>query len=40
VPALRASLQERGQRLLRLGTRKATLEDVFVSLTGRALHDD
>ena len=40
VPALRALLQERGQRLLRLGTRKATLEDVFVSLTGRALHDD
>jgi len=40
VPALRTLLQERGQHLLRLGTRKATLEDVFVSLTGRALHDD
>jgi ABC-2 type transport system ATP-binding protein len=40
VPALRALLQERGQHLMRLGTRKATLEDVFVSLTGRALHDD
>jgi len=40
VPALRALLQERGQHLLRLGTRKATLEDVFVSLTGRALRDD
>ena len=40
VPALRALLQERGQHPVRLGTRKATLEDVFVSLTGRALHDD
>jgi len=40
VPALRALLQECGQHLLRLGTRKATLEDVFVSLTGRALRDD
>jgi len=33
--ALRTLLQERGQHLVRLGTRKATLEDVFVSLTGR-----
>ena len=40
VPALRALLQERGQHPVRLGTRKATLEDVFVSLTGRALRDD
>jgi ABC-2 type transport system ATP-binding protein len=40
VPALRTLLQERGQHLVRMGTRKATLEDVFVSLTGRALHDD
>ena len=40
VPALRTLLQERGQHLVRLGTRKATLEDVFVSLTGRALRDD
>jgi ABC-2 type transport system ATP-binding protein len=40
VPALRKLLQERGQHLLRLGTRKATLEDVFMSLTGRALRDD
>jgi ABC-2 type transport system ATP-binding protein len=39
VPALRTLLQERGQHLVRLVTRKATLEDVFVSLTGRALRD-
>jgi ABC-2 type transport system ATP-binding protein len=40
VPAIMALLQTRGQPLARLSTRKATLEDVFVSLTGRTLRDD
>jgi len=40
IPALLAALQERGARLLRLTTRKASLEDVFVRLTGRHLRED
>jgi hypothetical protein len=32
-------LRARGQTLERLSTRRATLEDVFVSLTGRHLRD-
>jgi ABC-2 type transport system ATP-binding protein len=40
LPALLAALQERGVRLDRLQTRQATLEDVFIHLTGRALRDE
>lgn len=40
VPAIMALLQTRAQPLARLATRKATLEDVFVSLTGRTLRDE
>jgi ABC-2 type transport system ATP-binding protein len=40
VPALLAALQRRGARLLRLATRQASLEDVFVRLTGRHLRED
>jgi ABC-2 type transport system ATP-binding protein len=39
VPALVALVQARGLALARLATRHATLEDVFVSLTGRQLRD-
>ncbi len=39
VPALLAGLQARGMALSRLTTHSATLEDVFVSLTGRHLRD-
>jgi ABC-2 type transport system ATP-binding protein len=39
VPALVALVQERGLALARLATRHATLEDVFVVLTGRHLRD-
>jgi hypothetical protein len=34
-----AYLGERGSELEHLGTRHASLEDVFVSLTGRHLRD-
>ncbi len=40
VPALLALVQERGQTLAQLTTRHASLEDVFVTLTGRHLRDD
>jgi len=40
IPALLATLQERGARLLHLTTRQASLEDVFVHLTGRHLRED
>jgi ABC-2 type transport system ATP-binding protein len=40
LPALVALVQGRGLTLGRLGTRHATLEDVFVSLTGRQLRDE
>jgi len=40
IPALLAALQRRGARLLRLTTRQASLEDVFVRLTGRRLRED
>jgi ABC-2 type transport system ATP-binding protein len=40
IPALLAALQKRGARLLRLTTRQASLEDVFVRLTGRHLRED
>ncbi len=39
LPALIAHLAGAGQSLARLGTRQATLEDVFVGLTGRHLRD-
>jgi ABC-2 type transport system ATP-binding protein len=40
LPALLALQQERGASLSQLTTRHATLEDVFVSLTGRHLAED
>jgi ABC-2 type transport system ATP-binding protein len=40
IPALLAALQKRGAGLLRLTTRQASLEDVFVRLTGRHLRED
>lgn len=39
IPALMAGLAQRGLTLSRLTTHHATLEDVFVSLTGRHLRD-
>lgn len=39
IPAILAHLQEHGQRLASLTTRHASLEDVFVTLTGRHLRD-
>ena len=39
VPALLAELVRRGIRLTELRTHSATLEDVFVTLTGRHLRD-
>ncbi len=40
VPALLRALNERGIEMNELRTHSATLEDVFVSLTGRHLRDD
>ena len=40
VPALLEGLAQRGLPLTELRTRSATLEDVFVSLTGRHLRDE
>jgi ABC-2 type transport system ATP-binding protein len=40
IPALLDELQSRERALVRLTTRHASLEDVFVSLTGRHLRDD
>jgi ABC-2 type transport system ATP-binding protein len=40
VPALLALLERQGSELSLLTTHHATLEDVFVSLTGRQLRDD
>jgi ABC-2 type transport system ATP-binding protein len=40
VPALLAELVRRGARLTELRTHSATLEDVFVTLTGRHLRDE
>jgi ABC-2 type transport system ATP-binding protein len=39
LPALMEYLESRGAKLEHLGTRHASLEDVFVSLTGRHLRD-
>ena len=40
IPSLLALLKDGGRELTRLTTRHASLEDVFVSLTGRHLRDD
>ena len=40
IPALLAMLSSQGLELARLTTRQASLEDVFVSLTGRHLRDN
>jgi ABC-2 type transport system ATP-binding protein len=40
VPALLAAVEASGARLVHLSTHQATLEDVFVALTGRALRED
>jgi ABC-2 type transport system ATP-binding protein len=40
VPALLSRLERSGSRLLSLSTHRATLEDVFISLTGRELRDE
>jgi ABC-2 type transport system ATP-binding protein len=40
VPALLAAVEREGARLIHLSTHRATLEDLFVSLTGRALRDE
>ncbi|HYK90216.1 MAG TPA: ABC transporter ATP-binding protein [Acidobacteriota bacterium] len=40
IPALLDSLQRQGHLLMRLTTRHASLEDVFVHLTGRHLRDE
>ena len=39
VPALLLAIETAGARLVALSTHRATLEDVFVSLTGRDLRD-
>ncbi len=39
VPALLAALAEQGAEPMHLATHHATLEDVFMSLTGRRLRD-
>jgi ABC-2 type transport system ATP-binding protein len=40
IPALLEAVNNRGQRLEHLSTRQASLEDVFVRLTGRHLRED
>jgi ABC-2 type transport system ATP-binding protein len=40
IPALLAAVERRGSQLLHLTTRQASLEDVFVNLTGRHLRED
>jgi ABC-2 type transport system ATP-binding protein len=40
IPALLAAVQQRGMKLDHLTTRQASLEDVFVKLTGRHLRED
>jgi len=40
VPALLSTLDREGARLVTLSTHQATLEDVFISLTGRELRDE
>ncbi len=40
VPSLLATLEKAGARLVSLSTHRSTLEDVFISLTGRELRDE
>jgi ABC-2 type transport system ATP-binding protein len=40
VPALLAHVESSGAKLVHLSTHRATLEDVFVALTGRELRDE
>jgi ABC-2 type transport system ATP-binding protein len=40
MPALLGELRRQGAQLAELRTHSATLEDVFVSLTGRHLRDE
>jgi len=40
IPALLDAVEKRGSQLLHLTTRQASLEDVFVRLTGRHLRED
>jgi ABC-2 type transport system ATP-binding protein len=40
IPALLAAVQQQGAQLAHLTTRQASLEDVFVHLTGRHLRED
>ncbi|MET0619734.1 MAG: ABC transporter ATP-binding protein [Thermoanaerobaculia bacterium] len=40
VPSLLAALERSGARLVSLSTHRSTLEDVFISLTGRELRDE
>jgi ABC-2 type transport system ATP-binding protein len=40
VPALLERIERSGGKLVNLSTHRATLEDLFVSLTGRALRED
>jgi ABC-2 type transport system ATP-binding protein len=40
IPALLNAVQKQGSQLLRLTTRQASLEDVFVNLTGRHLREE
>ena len=40
MPALLGELRRQGAQLSELRTHSATLEDVFVSLTGRQLRDE
>jgi ABC-2 type transport system ATP-binding protein len=40
IPALLAAVHARGAELVHLTTRQASLEDVFVKLTGRHLREE
>ncbi|HSS45026.1 MAG TPA: DUF4162 domain-containing protein, partial [Thermoanaerobaculia bacterium] len=40
VPALLSALERSGAKLQALSTHRATLEDVFIALTGRELRDE
>jgi ABC-2 type transport system ATP-binding protein len=40
IPALLDAVNQRNARLQRLSTRQASLEDVFVNLTGRHLREE
>jgi ABC-2 type transport system ATP-binding protein len=40
IPALLAAIQQQGSELQHLTTRQASLEDVFVRLTGRHLREE